>query len=810
MITSLDNEGNGNGQHREKSGAPFAVTVPPVYSYWDIKPPMGQAGRYALTSLARKLQGQTTIWTTGDAFNGFDDDPPAGDKVDPNEIHAGTRDVLQEVVRLPSLPVRADNWRSLSIEDYTLLAKAALDFGVSQPIWINNPTGHKLRKLLIRLAHTSPDHFDGLYDSSTGSLADHPCTRIWSVANRKLGSFWTSLSKATPPPAPAATATLDPNNRSVHFQPPQRRSTPLGSFIHNRKGVGTSTRPKWQETHASSTNKEDTRKLQTFATLKFAPVQSGNITDRKNDISHLFMTAIDVLRKRDANIILYPFPITSRHPAYVKPVKRFTSQSRQAGTEAILPYVDRLYVGRGPTIVRFFFGHDLDRASLRNDVIDEWCFQHGVTFSIDRIQAPRTVVCGWLLASHPSTNLEHFHESVQLHPRLYQNGKLLEIDLQYQTIKLDYDEKSTYERRVAAVHIRCDADYRGSTLKALKAIWNKTVRTGETSDLPDGRRLKFIPSNSNQNDRRAVGETRRSQARSRLKQRKFLADHKTVEIPWVKDLDIPCDVPRNPSTPDEDKVSLTLREALLTTKTSSNWQHPLFLSVDRVLVDDEWRVHALYNASNSFLQSEAITMATYIYTLLEARFGTHAVTSWFYSEAQAAAAGMVWDPTTEMVVSNNKATTDELNSPLYGTHQSWELLDDFDDFDEDDSDQPAVSFELSHHFSLEPPVDLTSCRDTGSTQSFTTGITNATKAIAEETANEVRIAAGTQEIESVHSDITGSTLNTASGTHCLGSSPDLRASRRAPMTIPGQGSTSTFLPHSSEAAQQTLLGEGHE
>jgi len=787
----------------ETSGSPVEVTVAPVYAWWGLSPSQGKAGRYALTPLAKKLQGQSTVWTTGVAFNGFDDDPPVGDKADMNETHAVTRDVLQDVVRLPSLPVKVESWRRLSIDEYIILSKAALDCGVSQPKWINNPTGHKLRGLLIRLAHASPDLFDGLYDPTTGSLADHPCTRIWSVANSHLGSFWTSLSKVTPPPAPATPATPELNDRAVRFQTLQRKSTPLGSFIHGRQGVGTSTRPKWQESHARSTNTEDTREFQSFATLRFATVQSGTISDRKHDISHQFMAAIDVLRKRDANLILYPFPITSRHPAYVKPVKRFTSQSRQAGTEAILPYVDRLYVGRGPTMVRFFFGHARDRVSLRNEEVDEWCFQHGIMFSIDKIQAPRTVVCGWLLASHPSTNLEHFHESVQMHPRLQQNGKLLEVDLQHQTIKLDYDEKSTYKRRVSAVHIRCDADYRRSTLRALKAIWNKTVRSGETSDLPDGRRLKFIPSNSNRNDRRAVGETRLSQARSRLKQRKFLADHKTVEIPWVKDLDIPCDVPRDPANPDEDKVSLSLREALLTTKTSSNWQHPLFLSVDRILVDDEWRVHALYNASNSFLQSEAITMATYIFTLLEARFGTQAVSSWFYSDAQATAAGMVWDPATKMVVSNHTDTNDELNSPLYGTHQSWELLDDFDDFDEDDSEQPAVAFELSNHFSLAPPVDLTSCRDSGSTQSFTTGITEATKAIAEQTAADVRIAAGTQEIESVHSDITGSTLNTATGNQ--GGGP-----WRTPKTIPGQGSTSIFLPHSSEAAQQTLLGEGHE
>mgnify|MGYP003330394451 CR=1 FL=1 len=77
-------------------------------------------------------------------------------------------------------------------------------------------------------------------------------------------------------------------------------------------------------------------------------------------------------------------------------------------------------------------------------------------------------------------------------------------------------------------------------------------------------------------------------------------------------------------------------------------------------------------------------MATYIFTLLEARFGTQAVSSWFYSEAQATAAGMVWDPATKRVVSNHKDTHDELNSPLYGTHQSWELPANFDDFDEDD------------------------------------------------------------------------------------------------------------------------------
>ena len=138
------------------------------------------------------------------------------------------------------------------------------------------------------------------------------------------------------------------------------------------------------------------------------------------------------------------------------------------GTEALLPCVDQLFVGQqGPTVVGFFFGHELDCSSMQNEEVAEWCFQHGITFSTDKIQALRTIVCGWLLASHSSTNLEHFHKSVQMHPRLHQDGKLPEVNLQCQTMKLDCNKNLSCERRVSAVHIRCDADHRRSTSRAL-------------------------------------------------------------------------------------------------------------------------------------------------------------------------------------------------------------------------------------------------------------------------------------------------------------------------------------------------------
>ena len=104
-------------------------------------------------------------------------------------------------------------------------------------------------------------------------------------------------------------------------------------------------------------------------------------------------------------------------------------------------------------------------------------------------------------------------------------------------------------------------------------------------------------------------------------------------------LEIPLDMQRNvlqvASEPQGNSVTLTLRQALLTTKTSSNWWAcPLFLAVDCVQVEDEWRVCALCNASDAALvDKEAVTTTTCICTLLHARFGTKAIETWFLTEA---------------------------------------------------------------------------------------------------------------------------------------------------------------------------------
>ena len=204
-------------------------------------------------------------------------------------------------------------------------------------------------------------------------------------------------------------------------------------------------------------------------------------------------------------------------------------------------------------------------------------------------------------------------------------------------------------------------------------------------------------------------------------------------------------------------------------------------------------------------------MATDIYLLLQARFGPEAVETWFLPEARDAAIGRVWDASLKRVVNNNLITQDELDTPLYGAgaqHQSWELLDDFDDFDDDALDEPPVLFELDQHFSLEPSVDFASCRDNGSTRSFTTGVTNATTAIAEQTALATSLAAGgSHEEGSVRSDLTGSTLNTHNSSR--GSPPGLPQVPRSALKGPARGPPST-LPQSSDTVRQTLEGEGHD
>ena len=195
-----------------------------------------------------------------------------------------------------------------------------------------------------------------------------------------------------------------------------------------------------------------------------------------------------------------------------------------------------------------------------------------------------------------------------------------------------------------------------------------------------------------------------------------------MEIPWVSDLDVLCNVLRVANEPCGDSITLTLRQALLTTETGSNWACPLFLAVECVQVEDKWWVCALCNASDAALDTEAVTIATHIHTLLQAHFGTKAVETWFLTEAETAAETVTWNSSQQCVKSLSKETQDEIDAPSHGFNtelQAWEILDGFDALDGAHPHQQPVFFELANHFSLAPNNDFTSLQDAGSTKSFT-------------------------------------------------------------------------------------------
>ena len=194
-------------------------------------------------------------------------------------------------------------------------------------------------------------------------------------------------------------------------------------------------------------------------------------------------------------------------------------------------------------------------------------------------------------------------------------------------------------------------------------------------------------------------------------------------------------------------------------------------------------------------------MATCIHTLLQARFGTKAVDTWFLTEAKEIAQSVTWNSDTQRIDSLPSEAQSALNAPLYGSqveHQSWEILDDFDaPADDILTGDHQVTFELANHFSLEPAVDHASLRDTGSLPSFTTGMTDATKNVAAAAEADARAASGG---DSTTSTLTNSTAATATS-HRGGNT-------RSPSAGTAPSSPSAILPQSSDAVRQTQSGEG--
>ena len=297
----------------------------------------------------------------------------------------------------------------------------------------------------------------------------------------------------------------------------------------------------------------------------------------------------------------------------------------------------------------------------------------------------------------------------------------------------------------------------------------------------------------------------------RLKQSKFLEEHKSVEILWVCNLDVPCNVTQEVSKPHGALVTFALHQALLTTEISSNWTCLLFLAVDCVWVEGEWRVCALHNASDATLDTEAVTMATHICTLSQECFGPKAVETWFLTEAEMAAKTVTWNSSQWCVNSLSMDSKEEIDAPLCRSDiklQAWEILDNFNALDGvDPTHQQPVVFELADHFSLAPGVDFASLQDARRTKSFTTGLTGTTQNVAAQMAVAVQVASRhtIHNTTSHHTNFTGTTgasshWGTPQGNPC----PGLMTPEG-----PTPGSQEPTLSTSLDTVQQTQEGEGN-
>ena len=219
--------------------------------------------------------------------------------------------------------------------------------------------------------------------------------------------------------------------------------------------------------------------------------------------------------------------------------------------------------------------------------------------------------------------------------------------------------------------------------------------------LPDGRCLHFVESRANRYNAPLEGRLAKRHAQCYIKQRRFLGAHSTVPIDHILELDSPIFF-------DKVKANLTLRQVLLTTKTRSNWLHPLLLLIDQVGTSYDSCIEALYCKEK---ETEVVSLIRYLPLFIVACFGKDAW-QWFTSEHKADLEEYEWHAPSGQV----KCQTDDDTSSiphLYGDDApcNWETL--HDDEVLDPAQEPMV-FDLDKNFSLLPCLGSENTDNAGS------------------------------------------------------------------------------------------------
>ena len=595
------------------------------------------------------------------------------------------------------------NWREGTLQDFHRLADVFFDKKATLPCRLQ-VEGQRLRDCFIGFSRMSPEIFGpSLYNSTTGSLLASPETFLWVAANKALGSSWRLSTRPAPPasrtPKVAFAATVS------------SRQTSTGTFLARSAVAICSKDARDGQSHVSQSAQ---RKYKSYFTLALPPLTTTSRSEQAAEAMSYLHDAFSLLWTCDSGLAIYVYPTRAFEPGPKKPLTTLPSRScPQFSRRTIERYADRFYLRQNyRPWIRFYIGHQKDIAAFTQESFLASLSSRDITFSYDDIQAPTTIVCGWLLGTHRSLNLQHYGSLMRLNKKFVNHP----VSLSSRGIRMFNGEKPSVEIR--AVHVLCDASKRRSTCLLLKSQYNRG-RPEDLATLPEGKLLKFIPYFANRGDRRPPPAVLNRYKLCRVRQLQFLDSHDTHVISGILDLDLLQDI--------GDLGLVSLRQVLLGIKTQVNWRWPLFLSVD---FDNTRReITALFHKDN---HEEASTFLDYLPLILDAQYGAR-VWNWFTPAARSDMESYQWNPDTRCVepASPSEGGSDGDLSYLnfYGDSGTadWENVQDAD---LDPSDTPKISFDLGNHFNMRPATGGAGYDDQQSLPSFKTATSNATAAAA--------------------------------------------------------------------------------
>ena len=597
-------------------------------------------------------------------------------------------------------------WRQGTLPEFHQLAASYFNPKADLK-WRNDESGQRLRDCLIGLSKMTPETFGNkLYDPATGDLLASPETLLWVAANAVLGSSW---KIKTIPPQPAV---LKP--RVAFSENPASRQTASGTFLAGTAATICSRDSRdWQ----LQVTKAAPRTYRSFFTLALPAMTTSTKPEQTDEALTALHDALTLLWTCDRRLTLYVFPTKAFEAGTAKPMT--TLQARACPTFSrrnLEKYVNQLYLRKDyRPYLRFYIGHQQDSVVFTGAAFRASIASRDLIFFYDDIQAPATLVCGWLLGTHKSLNLKHYSALMRSNKKFANHP----VTLSMRAIRM-FPEENTTGHEIRAAHVLCDATKRNPTTLLLKSQYNRR-RDDDLATLPEGKLLKFIPYFANRGDRRPPPVLLHRYQMCRVRQAQFTDKHVTRPISGVMDLDLTQEI--------GDLGLVSLRQVALGIKTRANWQWPLFLSVDF----DDYRgdITALFHKDNS---TEASTLLDYLPLILEAKYGDK-VWNWFTPETRGDMQPYQWNEETNCVEEAPRdadcgGTDDEtgfLN--FYGNSGTadWEEIKDADIAA---VEATTMSFDLGNHFNMRPITGGAGYDDQLSLPSFKTATSNATAAAA--------------------------------------------------------------------------------